>query len=129
LLTWITGISFCRANASDFSFVGQFSYLKNGFSLREKNSTRHFGTSTYSSFWRENFRVVRGPDWKWADQDGGEGFTGTVVEICGTAAAPGAGKSPESTVILQWDTGARTNYRVGHQVALLSIYFSPNLRT
>ena len=24
-------------------------------------------------------RVVRGPDWKWGDQDGGEGCVGTVV--------------------------------------------------
>jgi E3 ubiquitin-protein ligase mind-bomb len=66
-------------------------------------------------------RVVRGPDWKWGDQDGGEGFTGTVVEICGQnpagAGVPGAGKSPENTVILQWDGGSRTNYRIGHQNA------------
>lgn len=27
-------------------------------------------------------RVVRGSDWKWGDQDGGEGCAGTVVE-CG----------------------------------------------
>ena len=26
-------------------------------------------------------RVVRGPDWQWEDQDGGEGFCGTVVEV------------------------------------------------
>ena len=64
-------------------------------------------------------RVVRGPDWKWGDQDGGEGFTGTVVEICGpnSAGVPGSGKSPENTVILQWDSGSRTNYRIGHQNA------------
>ena len=27
----------------------------------------------------EGLRVVRGPDWKWGDQDGGEGCVGTVV--------------------------------------------------
>lgn len=26
-------------------------------------------------------RVVRGPDWKWGNQDEGEGHVGTVVEI------------------------------------------------
>lgn len=26
-------------------------------------------------------RVVRGPDWKWGNQDDGEGHVGTVVEI------------------------------------------------
>ena len=25
-------------------------------------------------------RVVRGPDWRWEDQDGGEGSVGTIVE-------------------------------------------------
>ena len=24
-------------------------------------------------------RVVRGPNWKWGDQDGGEGHVGTVI--------------------------------------------------
>ena len=67
-------------------------------------------------------RVVRGPDWKWQDQDGGEGHAGTIVEIGGVY-KPGEGKetthppSPRGTVILQWDTGVRTNYRVGHQNA------------
>ena len=26
-------------------------------------------------------RVVRGPDWRWEDQDGGEGCVGTVAEL------------------------------------------------
>ena len=26
-------------------------------------------------------RVVRGPNWSWGDQDGGEGHVGTVVEV------------------------------------------------
>ncbi len=26
-------------------------------------------------------RVVRGPNWKWDTQDGGEGFVGTVTKI------------------------------------------------
>ncbi|XP_031565501.1 uncharacterized protein LOC116300724 [Actinia tenebrosa] len=53
-------------------------------------------------------RVVRGPDWEWEDQDGGEGCVGTVVE-----AAQNEEDSVESTVWVQWDTGARANYRAG----------------
>ena len=48
-------------------------------------------------------RVVRGPDWKWAEQDGGEGFVGTVVEI----GKPGSPTSPDKTVVVQWDGGNR----------------------
>lgn len=58
-------------------------------------------------------RVVRGPDWKWANQDGGEGHVGTVVEI----GEPGSSTSPDRTVVVQWDSGSRTNYRVGYQGA------------
>lgn len=46
-------------------------------------------------------RVVRGPDWEWEDQDGGEGFVGTVVEL------------EEGGVIVQWDVGQRFRYRCG----------------
>ncbi|XP_057380632.1 E3 ubiquitin-protein ligase MIB2-like [Daphnia carinata] len=58
-------------------------------------------------------RVVRGPDWKWGNQDGGDGNVGTVVEI----GKPGSPSSPDKTVVVQWDAGARTNYRVGYQGA------------
>ncbi len=48
-------------------------------------------------------RVVRGPDWKWGEQDGGEGHLGTVaaVEVGG------------SSVVVQWDRGLRCRYRCG----------------
>lgn len=59
------------------------------------------------------YRVVRGPDWRWNDQDGGEGNLGTVVEVGKT----GSNTSPEKTVIVQWDNGARTNYRMGYHGA------------
>ncbi|KAF2368488.1 Ankyrin repeat-containing domain [Trinorchestia longiramus] len=58
-------------------------------------------------------RVVRGPDWQWGDQDGGEGFCGTVVEV----GRPGSSSTPDRTVVVHWDMGARTNYRVGYQSA------------
>ncbi|XP_035697228.1 E3 ubiquitin-protein ligase MIB2-like isoform X1 [Branchiostoma floridae] len=56
-------------------------------------------------------RVIRGPDWKWANQDDGEGHIGTVVEI----GRPGSTASPDKTAVVQWDSGMRTNYRVGYQ--------------
>ena len=48
-------------------------------------------------------RVVRGPDWEWGDQDGGEGFVGTVAGL-----EEGGG-----AVIVQWDMGQRCRYRCG----------------
>lgn len=58
-------------------------------------------------------RVVRGPDWKWGDQDGGEGHVGTVVVV----GRSGSVSSPDKTVVVQWDGGTRTNYRCGYQGA------------
>ena len=49
-------------------------------------------------------RVVRGPDWKWGGQDGGEGFVGSVVEL-----EEGSGE-----VAVQWDVGQRFTYRCGY---------------
>ncbi|XP_034951738.1 E3 ubiquitin-protein ligase MIB2 [Chelonus insularis] len=68
-------------------------------------------------------RVVRGHDWIWKDQDGGEGHAGTVVEIGkppapqvnGTATTNSTDKTPDKTVIVQWDHGSRSNYRIGYQ--------------
>lgn len=46
-------------------------------------------------------------------QDNGEGHVGTVVEV----GRPGSTSSPDKTVVVQWDMGSRTNYRVGYQEA------------
>lgn len=54
-------------------------------------------------------RVVRGPDWKWGDQDGGEGHVGTVVEVGGEGDQASSG----GVVLVQWDNGNRYNYRCG----------------
>lgn len=51
-------------------------------------------------------RVVRGPDWEWDDQDGGEGSLGVVVEV---------DKDIKGTVWVQWETGRRANYRAGFE--------------
>lgn len=45
-------------------------------------------------------RVMRGPDWKWGKQDGGEGHVGTVRLF----------ESPEEVVVI-WDNGTAANYR------------------
>ncbi|KAM4703364.1 E3 ubiquitin-protein ligase MIB2 isoform 2-T2 [Rhinophrynus dorsalis] len=58
-------------------------------------------------------RVVRGVDWKWVNQDNGEGSVGTVVEI----GRQGSPTTPDKTVVVQWDHGTRTNYRTGFQGA------------
>lgn len=69
-------------------------------------------------------RVVRGQDWKWGEQDGGEGHAGTVVEIGKPPPAGNLGtthnttdKTPDKTAIIQWDQGSRSNYRIGYQGA------------
>ena len=53
---------------------------------------------------KEGDRVVRGPDWKWDDQDGGEGGMGTVLFV------PAGGKG---WVTVKWDAGSTYNYRFG----------------
>lgn len=52
-------------------------------------------------------RVVRGPDWCWGDQDGGEGCVGTVVMMERPESADGG------AVMVQWDCGLRCWYRCG----------------
>uniref|UniRef100_A0A8C6P512 MIB E3 ubiquitin protein ligase 2 n=1 Tax=Nothobranchius furzeri TaxID=105023 RepID=A0A8C6P512_NOTFU len=58
-------------------------------------------------------RVVRGLDWKWGNQDDGEGHVGTVVEI----GRQDSTTTPDKTVLVQWDSGTRTNYRTGSEGA------------
>ena len=48
-------------------------------------------------------RVVRGPNWKYQDHDGGEGYVGTVVGIDTT----------QKKAEVQWDVGTRGEYRIG----------------
>lgn len=54
-------------------------------------------------------RVVRGPDWKWENQDGGEGCVGTVVKIGQDKKSPVTAQ----LVWVQWDCGNKANYRAG----------------
>ena len=61
---------------------------------------------------RPGLRVVRGPDWEWGDQDGGEGHVGTVVEVGETSVSDGGGGR---AVVVQWDCGESRpcTYRCG----------------
>lgn len=54
-------------------------------------------------------RVVRGPDWKWHDQDGGCGHVGTIVAIDDAR--------PSKVAAVRWDTGTLANYRIGAEAA------------
>ncbi|XP_037077263.1 E3 ubiquitin-protein ligase MIB1-like [Pollicipes pollicipes] len=55
-------------------------------------------------------RVVRGVDWQWEDQDGGNGRRGKVTEIQDWSAA-----SPRSAAYVIWDNGQKNLYRVGFE--------------
>ena len=50
--------------------------------------------------------VRRGPDWKWRDQDGGPGSTGTILSVEGF-----------SIVGVRWENGHRNHYRAGAENA------------
>lgn len=57
---------------------------------------------------------MRGPDWKWADQDGGDGHVGTVRNF----------ESPEEVVVV-WDNGTAANYRCAGSYDLRILDSSP----
>lgn len=55
-------------------------------------------------------RVVRGVDWQWEDQDGGNMRRGKVYEIQDWSAA-----SPRSAAYVVWDNASKNLYRVGFE--------------
>ncbi|KAK3611376.1 hypothetical protein CHS0354_036573 [Potamilus streckersoni] len=55
-------------------------------------------------------RVVRGPDWKFGDQDGGEGHLGSVVDLC---TDDDNEYYPAQTAVVIWDNGEKNVYRAG----------------
>lgn len=79
---------------------------------RKHSEAGHSGQPARGSM-EVGMRVVRGVDWKWGNQDEGEGHVGTVVEI----GRQGSTTTPDKTVVVQWDSGTRTNYRTGYQSA------------
>lgn len=71
-------------------------------------------------------RVVRGPDWCWGDQDGGEGYMGTVISAIWTVSSLGVmdtklvqvvetdNENDKSKVVnVLWDHGIMAEYRIG----------------
>ena len=54
-------------------------------------------------------KVVRGNDWQWGDQDGGQGSEG---EVKGHASALQA-ESARSKVRVEWPGGVTNSYRLG----------------
>ena len=63
-------------------------------------------------------RVVRGTDWKWAEQDGGQGGAGTVVS------APDKDKG---WATVSWDRTGRTNaYRTGADRGCYDLDYAPD---
>ena len=55
----------------------------------------------------KNYRVSRGPHWKWGEQDGGIGCFGTVDSVTNWDIYPSKG------VIVHWDNGFYGKYRWG----------------
>ena len=65
-------------------------------------------------------KVVRGPDWKWENQDGGEGKEGVVIDIRNWKHVP------SSCVLVSWNYAKKGMYRVGFEgkVSLLINFFT-----
>ena len=57
----------------------------------------------------KGIRVVRGPDWKLGDEDGGEGHVGTVMDTLPAFDA----ESGTNTVAVRWDSGFCSRYHCG----------------
>lgn len=55
-------------------------------------------------------KVIRGPDWDWGNQDGGDGKCGRVTEIRGWD-----NESGRSVANVTWLCGSTNVYRVGHK--------------
>jgi len=64
---------------------------------------------------QKGLRVVRGPNWSWGDQDGGEGHVGTVVDTQSVTSDQSDEESEARVTIVtvQWDRGNRCRYRCG----------------
>lgn len=65
-------------------------------------------------------KVVRGPDWEWGQQDGGDGKTGRVMEIRGWD-----NESCRSVANVSWVSGSTNVYRLGHKGNVDLKYLQP----
>lgn len=55
---------------------------------------------------RVALRVIRGPNWSNGDQDGGEGYVGSVVSVRET-------EDGKKMAVVVWDSGCRGEYSCG----------------
>ncbi|ETO36215.1 skeletrophin [Reticulomyxa filosa] len=60
-------------------------------------------------------RVIRGPDWKWGNQDGKDGIAGTVRAL--RQWHPQDPSNVMTEAVVSWDIGAYGNYRFGYRGA------------
>ena len=74
---------------------------------RAKKSSQHLPLTgpDVAARMKVNTRVVRGPDWKWGEQDGPAPSMGTVIAELGE----------DGWVRVQWDTGSTNSYRMGKE--------------
>lgn len=59
-------------------------------------------------------RVVRGPDWKWDNQDGGDGHVGTLITV---EQCPNGNDASPFCVRVLWDEGTVNIYRASRNGA------------
>ncbi|XP_041480107.1 E3 ubiquitin-protein ligase MIB2-like isoform X2 [Lytechinus variegatus] len=60
-------------------------------------------------------RIIRGPDWTWGNQDGGERHLGTIANVIPNDPDNDNGDEAPRVVKVTWDTGKKGNYRVGYE--------------
>ena len=71
-------------------------------------------------------RVVRGPDWCWTEQDGGDGHVGTVVEPRISHVGGRRHRTvTRDVVFVRWDIGVVANYRVSGSCDLRVLRSAP----
>lgn len=76
--------------------------IRRGGSLHVEQTVPEPGDNVTSNNARVDAAVERGPDWRWADQDGGAGCRGRITEL------------RADWVVVSWDAGTKNSYRVGH---------------
>lgn len=70
-------------------------------------------------------RVVRGPDWKYGEQDGGCGHVGTVTLPDRLIHCV----LPPDSVFVTWDCGVIANYRIGLDGAFDLVVFDNSTKS
>ncbi|CAG2115647.1 unnamed protein product, partial [Medioppia subpectinata] len=83
-------------------------YTSPGVEMSKRNSKNNVKIQSRGIF--VGTRVVRGYDWDWANQDGGEGKVGKVIDIRGWD-----NESRRSVANVMWASGSTNVYRVGHK--------------